>query len=98
MEYDIQALQEVEVTTGYGIKRAPKSSASLNQVVSGEKLNEARQTNFVYALAGKAAGIQFRGQSSAKLNNNGPYVRLRGGSGLVASPKVIYVVDGTVTV
>jgi TonB-linked SusC/RagA family outer membrane protein len=96
MEYELQALQEVVVTTGYGIKRTPKSSSSLNQVVAGDKLSEARETNFVYALAGKAAGIQFRGQSSAKLNSSGPYVRLRGGSGFVASPKVIYVVDGTV--
>jgi hypothetical protein len=80
MEYELQALQEVVVTTGYGIKRTPKSSSSLNQVVAGDKLSEARETNFVYALAGKAAGIQFRGQSSAKLNSSGPYVRLRGGS------------------
>jgi len=28
MEYDILALQEVVVTTGYGIKRSPKSSSS----------------------------------------------------------------------
>ena len=96
MEYDILSLQEVEVTTGYGIKRAPKSSSALSQVVSGDKLSEARETNIISALAGKVAGIQFRGQSALKLGSGGPYVRLRGGSGFVASPKVIYVVDGTV--
>jgi TonB-linked SusC/RagA family outer membrane protein len=96
MEYDIQSLQEVVVTTGYGIKRAPKSSSSLTQVISSEKLNEVREPNIISALAGKVAGIQIRNQSAAKLNSGQPYARLRGASGFVVSPKVIYVVDGTV--
>jgi TonB-linked SusC/RagA family outer membrane protein len=95
MEYDILALEEIVVTTGYNIKRSPKSSSTLNQVVGGEKLSEARQTSINSALAGKVTGIQFKGQSGAKLGNTG-YVRLRGGSGFDASPKVIYVVDGTI--
>jgi hypothetical protein len=67
MESDIIGLSEVVVTSGYGIRRAPKSSSVLNQVVSGDKLAEARQTNVNNALAGKVAGIQFRGQSAAAL-------------------------------
>lgn len=95
MEYDIVGLGEIVVTTGYDIKRSPKSSSTLNQVVGGEKLSEARQTNINSALAGKVTGIQFKGQSGAKLGNTG-YLRLRGGSGFDAAPKVIYVVDGTI--
>lgn len=95
MEYDILGLQEVVVTTGYGIKRAPKSSSSLNQVISGEKLNEVRQVNINTALAGKVAGIQFRGGSAANLNTNN-YIRLRGNSGFGTGVRVIYVVDGTI--
>ena len=66
MESDILGLQEVVITSGYGIKRALKGASSLNQVVHGEKLNEARQTNVNNALAGKVSGIQFRGQSACR--------------------------------
>jgi TonB-linked SusC/RagA family outer membrane protein len=96
LESDLIGLQEVIVTSGYGIKRAPKSSSALNQVVSGEKLSEARQTNVNNALAGKVAGIQFRGQSAAKLGQTGE-IRLRGESGFsTGSGGVLYVVDGTI--
>src|SRR5512133_1096610 len=71
LKSSVIGLQEVVVTSGYGIKRAPKSSAALNQVVSGDKLAEVRQINVNNALAGKVSGIQFRGQSSAKLGSSG---------------------------
>jgi TonB-linked SusC/RagA family outer membrane protein len=101
MEYDILALQEVVVTTGYGIKRTPKSASALNQVVSGEKLTETRQTDFNAAIAGKVSGIQFLGQAGTKLNAqpgspNNTTLRLRGSSGFETGVSVIYVVDGTV--
>jgi TonB-linked SusC/RagA family outer membrane protein len=96
MESDILGLQEIVVTSGYGIKRAPKSSSALNQVVTGDKLNEVRQTNVNNALAGKVAGIQFRGQSAAALGRTGE-IRLRGESGFgTGSGGVLYVVDGTI--
>jgi TonB-linked SusC/RagA family outer membrane protein len=83
------------VVTAYGIKRAPKGTAGLNQVVTGEKLNEVRVTNINNALAGKVAGIQVRGQSSAKLDAPGS-IRLRGEGGFSTGQSVLYVVDGTV--
>ena len=95
MESDILGLQEVVITSGYGIKRAPRSASSLNQVVDGEKLNEARQTNVNYALAGKIAGIQVRGQSGMALDRTGS-VRLRGDGGFSFGGSVLYVVDGTI--
>jgi TonB-linked SusC/RagA family outer membrane protein len=95
MESDILGLQEIVVTSGYGIRRAPKSSSALNQVVSGDKLNEVRQTNVNNALAGKVSGIQFQGQSAAKLNSTGS-VRLRGDGGFSTGTGVLYVVDGTI--
>jgi TonB-linked SusC/RagA family outer membrane protein len=95
MESDILGLQEVVVTSGYGIKRAPKSSSSLNQVVSGDKLNDVRQTNVNNALAGKVSGIQFTGQSAAKLGSSGS-IRLRGDGGFSTGNGVLYVVDGTI--
>jgi TonB-linked SusC/RagA family outer membrane protein len=96
MEAEDIGLQEVVVTSGYGIRRAPKSSSALNQVVSGEKLNEVRQTNVNNAIAGKVAGIQVRGQSAAALGRPGE-IRLRGESGFsTGGGGVLYVVDGTI--
>ncbi len=96
LESDLIGLQEVVVTSGYGIKRAPKSSSALNQVVGGDKLAEARQTNVNNALAGKVSGIQFRGQSAAALGRTGE-IRLRGEGGFsTGAGGVLYVVDGTI--
>jgi len=95
MESTLIGLQEVVVTSGYGIKRAPKGSVSLNQVVSGDKLTEVRQVNVNNALAGKVSGIQFRGQSAAALGRTGE-IRLRGSGGFSTGTSVLYVVDGTI--
>lgn len=95
MTPDVLSLAEVVVTSGYGIVRAPKSSAALNQVVTGDKLNEIRQTNVNNALAGKVAGIQVRSQSAMKLSSTGE-IRLRGADGFGTGSGIIYVVDGTI--
>jgi TonB-linked SusC/RagA family outer membrane protein len=95
MESDILSLEEVVVTTGYGIKRAPKSTSALTQVVSGDKLNEVRQTDVNNALAGKISGIQLRGTSTVALDRTGS-VRLRGDGGFSTGSEILYVVDGTV--
>jgi len=96
LESSLIGLQEVVVTSGYGIKRAPKGSVALEQVVSGDKLSEVRQVNVNNALAGKVAGIQFQGQSAAKLGSTGK-IRLRGESGFdTGNDGVLYVVDGTI--
>ena len=95
MEPDILALGEVVITSAYDIKRSPRSTSALNQFISGEKLNEVRQTDINRALAGKISGIQFLGQSGAKLDNTG-YSRMRGNSGFGTGTSVIYVVDGTI--
>jgi TonB-linked SusC/RagA family outer membrane protein len=95
MELDILDLQEVIVAGGYEIKRVQRSTGALTQVVSGDKLNEVRQSDINSALAGKVTGIQFLGQSGARLDNTG-YLRLRGGSGLGTGVSAVYVVDGTI--
>lgn len=94
LEPDVIGIQEV-VVSGYGIKRAAKSSSALNQVVSADKLTAVRQTNVNNALAGKVSGIQFQGQSAAALGRTGN-IRLRGDGGFGAGNGVLYVVDGTI--
>ncbi len=95
MNPDVLSLAEVVVTSGYGIVRTPKSSATMTQVVTGDKLNEIRQTNVNNALAGKVAGIQVRSQSAMKLGSTGE-IRLRGADGFGTGSGIIYVVDGTI--
>jgi len=95
METDVFGINEVVVTSAYGIKREPKGSSTLNQVVSSEKLNVVRQTNVNNAIAGKVAGIQFQGQSAVALGRTGN-IRLRGDGGFGTGTGVLYVVDGTI--
>lgn len=88
-------MTEVVVTSAFNTKRTARSVSSNAQVVGSEQLNTIRQTNVNNALAGKVAGIQLRGQSSAVLDGS-PALRLRGESSLGASSGAIYVVDGTI--
>mgnify|MGYP002223872473 FL=1 len=74
-------LEEVFVTSAFGVKKSQRTTPFSSQVVSSEQLNVIRQPNLNNALAGKVAGVQFRGQSSAKLNDQG-FLRIRGGGSL----------------
>jgi len=88
-------LSEVIVSAGYNTRRTQRSTVSNAQVVTSEQLNTIRQTSLNNALAGKVAGIQVRGQSTAALGRDAN-VRLRGEASL-GSASLLYVVDGTVT-
>jgi Ca-activated chloride channel family protein len=57
-------LKEVVVTSAFGIKRSVRSTASNVQSVKAAQLNNLYQSSVNNALAGKAAGVQVRGQSS----------------------------------
>ena len=89
------SIDELTVTTAYGIKRTARSTSSNIQVVGGEQLNTVRQPNINNALAGKVAGIQVRSQSSAAIGRE-TSVRLRGENGLGLGGGALYVVDGTI--
>jgi TonB-linked SusC/RagA family outer membrane protein len=88
-------LQEVLVTSAFGVKKSQRTTAFSSQVIKAEQLNVIRQPNLNNALAGKVAGVQFRGQATAKLNDQG-FLRIRGG-GSLGDQSAIYVVDGTIT-
>ena len=89
-------LEEVFVTSAFGVKKSQRTTPFSSQVINSEQLNVIRQPNLNNALAGKVAGVQFRGQSSAKLNDQG-FLRIRGGGSLTDGDGAIYVVDGTIT-
>ncbi len=88
-------LKEVFVSSAFGVKKSQRTAVFSSQVIKAEQLNVIRQPNLNNSLAGKVAGVQFRGQSAAKLNSEG-FLRIRGGGSLTdAAP--IYVVNGTLT-
>lgn len=94
MEASIQSLNELVVTGAFGIKRSQRVTAYSSQVISEKQLDVIPHRSVTDALAGKIAGVQFRGQSPIKLNSEGA-LRIRGGQSLgTVSP--IYVVDGTI--
>lgn len=95
MESEIQELREVMITSGYNIQQSSRSTSALTQVVTGEQLTVARQTNINNALTGKISGIQLRSQSSIALDRTGS-VNLRGDGGFGTGNSVVFVVDGTI--
>src|SRR5437764_7054773 len=64
-------LNEVVVTTAFGIKRAQRITPYSSQVLNDQQLNIIPHTDVNSALAGKVAGVQFRGQSPIKLDAQG---------------------------
>lgn len=95
LEKSVGDLQEVVVTSAFGIKRAARGQASNVQNVNSDQLNTIRQQNVNDALAGKVAGVQVQSQSAAKLGVNN-IVRLRGENGFGVGAGALYVVDGTI--
>ena len=92
----VAQLSEVVVTSAFGIKRSSRVAPYSSQVVGDEALHIIPQTNINSALAGKIAGVQFRGQSPMKLDNQGS-LRIRGGLDLTGDVAPVYIVDGSVT-
>ncbi len=90
----LSTLDEVVVTSAFGVKKAQRTASYSSQVINSENLNIVRQTNVNNALAGKVAGVQARGQSGAKLNSEA-FLRIRGGL-LLGDVAPVYVVDGTI--
>ena len=94
-----ETLEEVVVTTAFEIKKSSRTTPYSAQTISADNLNLIRQPNLNNALAGKIAGVQFRGQSPVALDRDA-VLRIRGGSTLNAPNGVelgpIYVVDGTI--
>lgn len=88
-------LQEVVVTTAFGIKKSERTTPFSAQQVTADQLNVTRQNQVSNALTGKVAGAQGLGQSSVALDRN-TTIRLRGGAGIGTDGNPVYVVDGNI--
>ena len=88
---DTQVLDEV-VVTALGIKRSEKALTYNVQQVKGDELTTVKSTNFMGALAGKAAGVQIN--SSASGPGGGVKVVMRGAKSITQNNNALYVIDG----
>lgn len=86
------AIEEVIVTTAYGIKRSAASTGYSNQTVDAKALTEGKVVNLATGLQSKVPGLQIN------LINNGvnPATRvvLRGNRSLLGNNQALIVVDG----
>ena len=88
-------LPAVVVTSAFDTKKEKQMAPYSAQLIPSETINIIPQTNLNDALVGKIAGVQFRGQSGAKLNSQA-FARVRGGIILSGDAAPTFVVDGTI--
>lgn len=91
---DAKQLGEV-VVTALGISREVRSLGYATQVIKGDDLNKARETNVVNALAGKIAGVRVTSQSGTLGGSSKIVIRGQssfGGDATAGQP--IFVIDG----
>lgn len=91
LKEDTEVLEEV-VVTALGIKRAEKALTYNVQQVKGEELTTVKSSNFMNALAGKAAGVQIN--TSASGPGGAVKVVMRGAKSISQSNNALYVIDG----
>ncbi|MGB5481431.1 MAG: SusC/RagA family TonB-linked outer membrane protein [Eudoraea sp.] len=91
MEEDAQALEEV-VVTALGIQRSTRTLGYGTDVVKGEELVKARETNIVNSLQGKVTGVQIT-NTGGNLGGSSKII-IRGVSSLSGANNPLWVVDG----
>ena len=82
---------EAVVITALGIKREKKSLSYSTQTANTEDLSEARSTNLLNALSGKASGVQVISSSTPTGTTR---VIIRGLTSITGNNQPLYVVDG----
>ena len=87
---DITQLEEI-VVSAFGLEREAKSVAYARQAVDTETMTEARTSNFINSLSGKAAGVQVVNSSTPTGSSR---VVIRGLTSVTGNNAPLYVVDG----
>lgn len=88
---DTQQLGDV-VVTALGIERQEKSLTYSAQVLGGDSMDEAKETNVVNSLQGKVAGVTI--SKSATGPGGSSKVLLRGSRSITGGNQPLYVIDG----
>jgi len=80
------------VVTALGIERQEKSLTYSAQVLGGDQMNEAKETNVINSLQGKVAGVTI--SKSATGPGGSSKVVLRGNRSITGGNQPLYVIDG----
>ncbi len=92
MAVDVTSLDEV-VVTALGVEREQKALGYAVQEIEGDQLTQARETNVVNSMAGRAAGVQVVGGNSGVGSTS--LITIRGESSLIPGQNSpLFVVDG----
>lgn len=86
-----KTLSEV-VVTALGIKKNTRSVGYAIQEVSGNAVQEAKETNFVNSLSGKVAGLQVNTNTGSMGGSS--KVTIRGTKSILGNNNALFVVDG----
>jgi len=95
LDKNVNELREVVVTGAYATRRMARSTTSNVQSFSTEEINTIRQDNVSNALAGRVAGVQLRGNSTA-VPGSETIMRLRGENSFVVSTDTLLIVNGSI--
>ncbi|OON69627.1 SusC/RagA family TonB-linked outer membrane protein [Hymenobacter sp. CRA2] len=87
-------LQEVKITTAFGIQQERRQINYGAQQVTAKDIIESRQPNIVNALQGKVAGVQVT--SSGGAPGEGAAIVIRGGNSLDGDNQPLFVIDGII--
>jgi TonB-linked SusC/RagA family outer membrane protein len=89
---DLDNSLEQVVVTAFGIKKSEKALGYAVTNVKGDDLAQAKESNLVNALAGKAAGVQITSSSGAAGASS--RIVLRGASSITGNNQPLFVIDG----
>ncbi|WP_293312029.1 SusC/RagA family TonB-linked outer membrane protein [Pedobacter sp. UBA5917] len=92
LKEDSKSLEEVTVTTGFGVKQQARKLSYSIQEVKGEDLVRANEQNIVNALQGKVAGVMINQGSGGPQSSS--RIRIRGNSSLSPNTQPLVVIDG----
>ncbi|TCD26769.1 SusC/RagA family TonB-linked outer membrane protein [Pedobacter psychrodurus] len=92
LKEDSKSLEEVTVSTGFGVKQQTRKLSYSIQEVKGEDLVRANEQNIVNALQGKVAGVMINQGSGGPQSSS--RIRIRGNSSLSANTQPLVVIDG----
>ena len=94
MKIGVSGLQEVIVTSSFGIKKQEKALGYATSTINSKEITEAGNTNFASALYGKAAGVIVRTQPGGA--SSAVSVQIRGINSISYNQPPLYVVDGVI--
>ncbi|TCD03966.1 SusC/RagA family TonB-linked outer membrane protein [Pedobacter psychroterrae] len=92
LKEDDQTLNEVVVTTGFGVRQQTRKLSYSIQEVKGDDLVRANEPNIVNALNGKVAGVVINQGAGGPQSSS--RIRIRGNSSLSPNTQPLVVIDG----